>query len=100
MGFDKPNTRKCVELIYQQQGAERWSEIEGLLTDLIFLQAKIKTGLVTEVLDDYQKIPDVLSESHAEALKQFKRYYKFYSLCCRKVQVRNYSFIRKTKAIF
>lgn len=47
------NRRKCHQQPYQQLHAERWEALETTLTDLDFVDAKAKAGMVFDLLRDY-----------------------------------------------
>ena len=50
---NQPNTRKLVELPWQQTKAEMWNEIVATLCDLRFVEAKCANGMVYGLLQDF-----------------------------------------------
>jgi len=48
------------------QQAERWDEVQGLLTDLRFLEAKTQAGLVFELARDYNEVAERLPASEPD----------------------------------
>lgn len=50
----KPNTRKLVELPWQQTECQRWQNLESTLTDFSFIDTKIKSGMLFQLLKDYE----------------------------------------------
>jgi hypothetical protein len=55
-GGRTPHVRKAVELPYQQRHAGLTQELERTLGDLSFVAAKCASGLVYDLLDDYQHL--------------------------------------------
>jgi len=49
----QPNIRKLVEQPWQQTQAQLWDEVTETLCDLLFLEAKAKSGFVEELHNDY-----------------------------------------------
>ncbi len=47
------NLRKASELAWQLLRAEQWEKLEGLLTDLFFLEAKAEAGMVFDLASDF-----------------------------------------------
>jgi NACHT domain- and WD repeat-containing protein len=63
------NTRKLSELPYQLLNAEQWTELTKTLSDLSFINAKCKAGMVYDLNTDYGKTletPNVPSENRDE----------------------------------
>jgi hypothetical protein len=50
--------------------AQRWDELEALLTDLAFIEAKCAAGMVYELQTDYQAAQAALPEARAEREKE------------------------------
>jgi WD40 repeat protein len=61
----KPNTRKLVELPWQQTKAEMWDEADKTLCDLTFIEAKCALRMNLMLLDDFRQLLDVLPENLA-----------------------------------
>jgi WD40 repeat protein len=51
-----PNARKATELLYQLQGAQRWTDAVRLLMDYRFISAKCASGLASDLDIDYSSI--------------------------------------------
>ena len=52
-----PNHRKCAEQLYQQTESDQmWIELAASLTDLDFVDAKSKAGMVYDLVVDYNRI--------------------------------------------
>jgi len=59
----RPATRRKVEeLVYQRLRASQIEELEDLLTDLFFLEAKTETGMVFELAIDFSNVVAALPE--------------------------------------
>jgi len=54
LGSPVPETRRAVELVFQQRGAKQWTEAEATLFDSRFLMAKVAANLVMDLDADYQ----------------------------------------------
>jgi hypothetical protein len=50
------NVRKVSELPYQLTYGELWAELEIILTDLNFIDAKVTSKLINDLLEDYGRI--------------------------------------------
>ena len=66
----KPNTRKLVELPWQQVKAEMWDEATESLCDLDFIQAKCAAGMTHDLVRDCQLVLDTLPERQPERRKE------------------------------
>jgi WD40 repeat protein len=66
----QPNTRKLVELPWQQTKAEMWDDLSNTLTDLCFVEAKCKAGMVYELGGDYRLALAVLPESQERIIEE------------------------------
>jgi WD40 repeat protein len=62
----KPNTRKLVELPWQQTKGEMWGECEKTFAGLDFLQAKTEAGLIHNTIVDYENLLSALPGSKSE----------------------------------
>ncbi|MFX0205549.1 MAG: DUF4062 domain-containing protein, partial [Candidatus Hodarchaeota archaeon] len=83
-----PNLRKLTEQPFQEIYGELWNEIDETLCNLIFIESKVRSGKVIELLEDYdlaliklkhQDIEDcnlVIKEQHQEFSKNM-------SICCK-----------------
>lgn len=49
------NARKVDELPWQRLQGEQWDEVRKLLTDLDFVDAKCRVGMVYDLVNDYQR---------------------------------------------
>jgi hypothetical protein len=58
-----PNTRRSVELVFQQRGAQRWTEAEATLFNGQFLFAKVAAGMVLDLDADYRALLQEAPES-------------------------------------
>jgi WD40 repeat protein len=56
LGRPVPDTRRLVELAFQQRGAQQWREAEATLFDCRFLFAKCAAGMVLDLDADYQAL--------------------------------------------
>lgn len=54
--LNKPNRRKCIEQTYQQSQGEFWDQLKETLWDYGFINAKVKSGLVYELITDYNPV--------------------------------------------
>lgn len=63
--LDRIHVRKCIELPYQQAMAEKWFDLAETLGDLLFIDAKVKIGLINDLIEDYRmsmtEVPDSAS---------------------------------------
>jgi WD40 repeat protein len=63
LGRPVPDTRRLVELPFQQRGAHQWNEAEATLFDSQFLFAKVAAGMALDLDADYegllQKAPEM-----------------------------------------
>ena len=64
-GRTVPNTRRAVELVFQERIAQRWQEAEEALFDIQFLLAKCRSGMVLDLDADYQGL---LQDARASSL--------------------------------
>jgi WD40 repeat protein len=55
-GRKAPNARRAAELVFQQRSARQWAEAEATLFDCPFLFAKVVTGMVLDLDDDYRAL--------------------------------------------
>jgi WD40 repeat protein len=62
-GHKTPNARRAAELVFQQRGAQQWSEAEATLFDCPFLFAKVAAGLVVDLDGDYRTLLQDAPES-------------------------------------
>ena len=72
-GWKVPNARRAVEFVFQQRGAQRWTEAQATLFDSQFLFAKCAAGLVLDLDADYQALLQEAPESEVrrrEVLRQ------------------------------
>jgi NACHT domain- and WD repeat-containing protein len=60
-----PNRRKCVEVPYQLLSAGRTEELERVLTDFTFVEAKVEARVMTDLLGDYERTHEVLQQGGA-----------------------------------
>ena len=51
----RPNHRRCAELPFQQTESEMWDGLVETLTDLDFVDAKSKAGMVYDLVADYNR---------------------------------------------
>jgi len=69
----KPNTRKLVELPWQQTKALLWNEVTETLCDLHFIEAKCKAAKTFALIDDYIRVlkhlPENQTQYHDEKLR-------------------------------
>jgi len=63
LGRSVSDTRRLVELPFQQRGAGQWKEAEATLLDAPFLFAKIGAGMVVDLEADYQALLQEAPES-------------------------------------
>jgi len=52
-GRKMPNIRKCIEQPFQTISTKMWNEAEATLTDILFVDAKIKASLIYRLIEDY-----------------------------------------------
>jgi WD40 repeat protein len=69
----KPNTRKLVELPWQQTKAEMWDEVIHTLCDLLFIEAKGVAGMTFVSMEDYHYALDGLPERQTEIAEEKRR---------------------------
>jgi WD40 repeat protein len=61
-----PDTRRAVELVFQQRKAHRWRDAEATLFDSYFLFAKVAAGMVLDLDADYRALlQEAPGSSHA-----------------------------------
>jgi NACHT domain- and WD repeat-containing protein len=65
-----PNKRKVSELPYQQTSAEMWQEIEQTLTNLLFVEAKVRAGMTFDLIIDYNTALEALPEAQESKQKE------------------------------
>ncbi|MDD2737065.1 MAG: DUF4062 domain-containing protein [Desulfuromonadaceae bacterium] len=65
----EPNTHAISELPYHLAKGEEWAKVEDTLTDLNFIAAKCKEGIVFELVNDYRLALEVIPENQ-EILQQ------------------------------
>jgi len=68
LGFQSP--RMISETPYHLVKARMWDELTDLLTDLVFITAKCKAGLISDLVTDYKNTLEVLPESREEKHKK------------------------------
>lgn len=68
-----PNTRKVSELPYHQIKIQNWDAVEKLLTDLNFIRAKCFSGMVHDLIKDYNTTLSNLPEVQEERKKERKQ---------------------------
>jgi WD40 repeat protein len=69
----KPHVRKCVEQPWQQTKAEMWDETADTLCDLLFVEAKVRAGMVFELQEDYEFVLAGLPEAQEEKKNESQR---------------------------
>ncbi|NUN10285.1 MAG: WD40 repeat domain-containing protein, partial [Ignavibacteriaceae bacterium] len=69
----KPQIRKAAEQPYQQTRAEMWGEVVDTLCDLLFIEAKCRTGLTFDLVKDYKFAYLGLPEAQPEIEEEKKR---------------------------
>jgi len=62
-GRKTPNARRALELVFQQRGAQQWTDAETTLFDSQFLFAKCAAGLVWDLDADYESLLQEAPES-------------------------------------
>ena len=67
----KPNTRKLVELPFQQTQAELWEEVTNTLCNLNFIQAKAVAKMTYDLVKDFNLVLGVIPDN-AENIRQEK----------------------------
>ncbi len=68
------NVHGLAELPYQQtQSGSMWKELEATLTDLYFIEAKSKAGMVYDLISDYNRAEWVWPEKQLERQLETKR---------------------------
>jgi len=72
-GNRRPNHRRCTELPYQQKKSEMWDQLVVTLTDLDFVDAKSKAGMVYDLVADYNHAFAALPEGQEEVRKEEER---------------------------
>jgi hypothetical protein len=68
LGRPVSNTRRLVELVFQQRGAQRWKEAEATLLDCRFLFAKVAASMVLDLDTEYESLLKEAPES-SQALR-------------------------------
>jgi WD40 repeat protein len=61
------NLRKASELVTQQVGGECWDQVEGTLTELEFLEAKVEAGLAFDLAMDFTRCNRALPQDRTWA---------------------------------
>ena len=64
----KPNTRKLVELPWQQTKAEMWDEVTETLCNLDFIQAKAAAKMTYGLMDDFISLLSIIPDNWTCAL--------------------------------
>jgi WD40 repeat protein len=72
-GRETANLNRLRELPYQQLHAGLWDGLEATLTDLSFIEAMCASGLIHDLVRDYQAALDALPEAQEERLDRIKR---------------------------
>jgi hypothetical protein len=62
----QPNTRKCMELPYQQTQAQLWDAVVNTLENLFFLETKVIAGFSYSLIDDFQKAIQFMPNNHTK----------------------------------
>ena len=71
-GKRNPNVRKVSELPYQQTYGEMWNELEYILCDHHFIEAKCSAGMTYDLIHDYNTVLDSLPEAQEEKQEKLK----------------------------
>lgn len=67
----RDNLRKLSELPFQQACGHLWQEVTATLSDLNFLQAKVRTAGTPALIEDYQRVADMgYADSGLDALRK------------------------------
>jgi len=69
-GLGPQSSRMMSETPYHLGKARMWNELTDLLTDLVFITAKCKAGLISDLVTDYKNTLEVLPESREEKRKK------------------------------
>ena len=60
----KPNIRKCSELVWQLLGSKQYSELNQLLTDSTFLEAKSQSGMIYDLVNELDDLTSLVSSNN------------------------------------
>ena len=72
-GVSKLSSYSIAHLPYHLCRAERWADLEMILTDLLFIEAKCAAGLTYDLIKDYNLVLDSLPEAQAEKQVKIER---------------------------